>query len=109
MILGGSPTLENVEIFGNQAMSGAGLYAYDADPVLINDLDLRIVDPGGVTNYPFVLDPGSPAAAAGYGDNRLDNVEQVLIDTPLAEADRVAGLILDRLFPDRIARPPDRD
>ncbi len=48
-------------------------------PRLVNDLDLRVVDPLGVTNYPFVLDPLSPTNAATRGDNHLDNVEQVAI------------------------------
>jgi len=50
----------------------------DPQPRLLNDLDLRIVDPLGITNYPFVLDPLSPTNPATRGDNRLDNVEQVL-------------------------------
>jgi len=52
-------------------------------PRLINDLDLRIIDPNAsVTYYPFVLNPASPALAATTGDNTLDNVEQVLIPSP---------------------------
>ncbi len=50
--------------------------------VLINDLDLRLVSPSGVTNYPWVLNPQSPASAATTGDNSRDNVEQVYIQTP---------------------------
>lgn len=50
---------------------------------LVNDLDLRIVGPDGVTVYePFVLDPANPATAAVTGDNIRDNVEQVLIAAP---------------------------
>ncbi|MFZ0035426.1 MAG: S8 family serine peptidase [Sedimentisphaerales bacterium] len=52
-------------------------------PRLVNDLDLRIIDPtGSVTYYPFVLDLNSPAAPATTGDNTRDNVEQVIISSP---------------------------
>lgn len=45
--------------------------------VLINDLDLRVIDSSGNTNYPWVLDFTNPSTAASTGDNVLDNVEQV--------------------------------
>lgn len=50
--------------------------------MLINDLDLRLVSPSGSTNFPWVLNPASPASAATTGDNVRDNVEQVHITTP---------------------------
>ncbi len=54
-------------------------------PRLVNDLDLRVVAPGGSTvYYPYVLDPAHPALAAGVGDNSRDNVEQVYIAAPPA-------------------------
>lgn len=53
----------------------------DDDPVLVNDLDLRVTDSEGNTFYPWRLDPSDPAAPAlNDGDNALDNVEQVLIE-----------------------------
>jgi len=52
-------------------------------PRLVNDLDLRIIDPNSSTTYyPFVLNPSSPNSPATTGDNTLDNVEQVLIASP---------------------------
>lgn len=50
-------------------------------PALVNDLDLRIMSPGGapVTFLPFVLDVNNPANLATNGDNIVDNVEQVLV------------------------------
>lgn len=52
-------------------------------PRLINDLDLRIVAPGGLTTYyPYVLDPLNPANPAATDDNILDNVEQVDMASP---------------------------
>ncbi len=52
-------------------------------PVLVNDLDLRVIR--GVedsTSYPWKLDPDNPSAPAATGDNFVDNVEQVLIPAP---------------------------
>lgn len=55
----------------------------DPSARLINDLDLRIIGPGGSTTYlPFVLDPSNPAATATTGDNIRDNVEQIRIASP---------------------------
>ncbi|MGK2925599.1 MAG: S8 family serine peptidase, partial [Lysobacterales bacterium] len=51
-----------------------------AEPMLVNDLDLRIVR-GGNTWLPWVLDPANPAAPATAGDNVRDNVEQVKINS----------------------------
>jgi len=52
---------------------------------LVNDLDLRIID---TTNnqvyYPWRLDANNPMAPATKGDNTVDNVEQVLIENPVA-------------------------
>jgi len=49
-------------------------------PKLINDLDIRIVK-SGTTYYPWKLNPNFPSAAATKGDNVLDNVEKIVIDS----------------------------
>ncbi|SDQ07466.1 Por secretion system C-terminal sorting domain-containing protein [Chryseobacterium soldanellicola] len=52
---------------------------------LVNDLDLRIIDT--VTNtvyYPWKLNATSPMTPATKADNTVDNVEQVVIDAPVA-------------------------
>lgn len=57
------------------------------DPTLrlINDLDIRVIPPGGGTPIePWVLDPVNPANPATTGDNTRDNVEQVVVSAPLA-------------------------
>lgn len=55
----------------------------DPSPRLLNDLDLRIIDPNdSETYYPYVLNPANPSVPATTGDNTLDNVEQVLISSP---------------------------
>ncbi|SHF49197.1 S8 family peptidase [Chryseobacterium sp. OV279] len=52
---------------------------------LVNDLDLRIIDTSNNTvYYPWKLDVNSPMTAATKADNKVDNVEQVVIDAPVA-------------------------
>ena len=53
-----------------------------ATPSLVNDLDLRISQDGGVTFLPWVLDAASPTAGATTGDNVVDNVEKIEINAP---------------------------
>jgi len=56
----------------------------DATRALVNDLDLRLID-STTTHYPWKLNPANPTAAATRsGDNKRDNVEQVLVDAPTA-------------------------
>ncbi|MBP2615961.1 S8 family peptidase [Chryseobacterium jejuense] len=51
---------------------------------LVNDLDLRIVDTTDNTTYlPWRLDYNNPMTAL-KGDNTVDNVEQVIVDAPVA-------------------------
>ena len=52
----------------------------DRTPVLVHDLDLRIIAPDGTTNFPYVLSVTNPTAPAVTGDNIRDNVEQVNIE-----------------------------
>jgi hypothetical protein len=57
------------------------------DPVkriLVNDLDIRLVrQKDGQVFRPFILDPANPGQTATRGNNNLDNVEQILVGTPL--------------------------
>lgn len=53
---------------------------------LINDLDLTLTDPSSTNHLPFILNP-SPALVANpatYGADHINNVEQVVIDNPVA-------------------------
>ena len=67
-------------------------------PRLVNDLDLRVISPSGVTNFPYVLspdltnqNPAVRAAAATTGDDSRNNVEQAVI------TNTVAGTYLARI------------
>ena len=52
-------------------------------PVLVNDLDLRVFDPGLTRYYPWTLNPASPATpAVRTQEDHTNNIEQVVIDTP---------------------------
>ena len=54
-----------------------------SDPMLVNDLDLRIIRTANNQEYfPYVLDKNYPAAAAEQRDNTVDNVEQVYLASP---------------------------
>ena len=53
---------------------------------IVNDLDLRVVEVGsGTIFYPWKLDVNNPNANATKGDNTVDNVEQIVIDNPVAD------------------------
>ncbi len=64
--------------------------AANAATALVNDLDLTLTTPGGapVTYQPWVLNPAANAttldAPATRGIDRLNNVEQVTLDAPVA-------------------------
>ena len=49
-------------------------------PRLINDLDLRISSSSNIYS-PWILDPNNPTAAATKGDDKINNIEQVQIDS----------------------------
>ena len=59
-----------------------------ATTALVNDLDLEVTDPGSTTLQPWVLDstpnPTALNTPATTGVDRLNNVEQVLINNPSA-------------------------
>ena len=53
------------------------------DRILVNDLDVRVIRK--IDNHvfrPFILDPVVPSRPASRGDNVLDNVEQVIVESP---------------------------
>ncbi len=57
----------------------------DLSSRLVNDLDLRIIDTTtNETYFPWRLNPNAPMELATKGDNTVDNVEQVLLDNPVA-------------------------
>lgn len=57
--------------------------ANDLTRALVNDLDVRITR-NGTTYFPWKLDSDPTLDATRFGDNNIDNVEQVKIDAPSA-------------------------
>ena len=57
----------------------------ESTPDLTNDLDIRITQ-GASTFYPWRLQSSATANATRSGDNDIDNVERINIDTPTAGA-----------------------
>lgn len=61
-----------------------GPYNYDnpdtTKMVLVNDLDMRISYKKEQEFAPYILDPSTPSANAGTGDNYRDNVEVIYIN-----------------------------
>jgi PKD repeat protein len=53
------------------------------DLMLVNDLDMRLIDPEGQEHLPWQLDPEQPAAPPVQTDNFRDNVEKILVAEPL--------------------------
>jgi len=58
-------------------------------PALLNDLDLKVIDPGGATVLPYVLDRNNPTAPATHGVNNVDTTEMVEIKSAAAGQYRV--------------------
>ena len=52
---------------------------FNADPTLINNLDLELVAPDGTIWRPWVLDPANPANTATRGTDNRNNQEQVQV------------------------------
>lgn len=63
------------------AANNGNLPANDTTKALVNDLDIRITK-NAVTYYPWKLNSIASAEATQTGDNAIDNVEQVKIDSP---------------------------
>lgn len=53
----------------------------NADPALINDLDLVVRDPSGTRHFPWTLDPANPTAnAVRNAEDHVNNLEQVVVN-----------------------------
>ena len=55
---------------------------FNANPVLINNLDLEVVAPSGTVWRPWILNPASPSSNATRGVDSRNNQEQVQVPSP---------------------------
>lgn len=55
-----------------------------SEPVLVNDLDIRITKDGVTTFYPWKLPSNPSSLAIRSSDNNVDNIEIIKIDNPTA-------------------------
>ncbi len=70
----------------------------DRNPQLVNDLDITITAPDGITKYnEFVLDWLNPNNLAIMGNNDRDNVKQVLIVSPTQSGTYTIRVDFDKL------------
>lgn len=57
--------------------------AVNTSPELVNDLDVRAIDPSGGIHYPWTLDPNNPTAnAVQTKADHVNNLEQVMVENP---------------------------
>lgn len=77
-VAAGTPSLKATVVWTDpQGSPGAAT-------ALVNNLDLSLIAPDGATHLPWRLNPAAPSAPATRGSNSLDNVEQVVVDSPPA-------------------------
>jgi len=79
LIVDATQTLRVVLNWPDPAIPYLGGDDYFAEKALVNDLDLRVIDPAGNVQRPYVLDVAAPATAATKGINTIDNIEMVEI------------------------------
>jgi Subtilase family len=68
-VTNGTPQLKVTICWTDPAGSVFPALVNPTNLALINDLDLRVISPNGATNYPWVLNPANPVAAATKADN----------------------------------------
>ncbi len=74
---------------------------------LVNDLDLVLIEPDGVTEHqPWILDPANPEVAAvrNGGDDDINPVEQVSVENP-TEGTWTARVVTDGALMDDLEQP----
>jgi hypothetical protein len=85
----GQSSLRVVLAWADPEVLGLGENDLAAGKTLVNDLDVKVIDPSSNTVLPYVLDKANPNNNATRGVNSVDNVEEVEIATPAAGSYRV--------------------
>lgn len=58
--------------------------AINSNISLINDLDLELIAPNNTTYLPWVLNPEAPQQPATRGKDKINNIEQIVVENPTA-------------------------
>ena len=58
--------------------------AANAAVALVNDLDLTVTEPSSLVHLPLILNPASVNSNAVEGVDHINNIEQIVIDNPVA-------------------------
>ncbi len=58
--------------------------AINSNISLINDLDLELIAPNNTTYLPWILDAETPQQPATRGKDKINNIEQVVVENPTA-------------------------
>lgn len=81
----GSSSEIRITLCWTDPVPASAIYGIDnPQSALVNDLDIRLTSPTGETTLPWILDPTAPSASATRGDNTRDNVEQIILNLPVA-------------------------
>ena len=91
-VVANASDIHSISVRSNTAQLKVMLYWQDfasspfSGPALVNDLDLQVIGPDGVTVLPYILDtvPANVGLAATRGEDHINNIEQVVIDHPQA-------------------------
>jgi len=73
-----------------------------SNPNLVNDLDIEVMGPDGMPNYPWLLNPSNPNQQAQKGPDHVNNLEQVVIDSA------TTGFYLIRIIGYQVPQPPQK-
>lgn len=91
-ITNGATKTHTITVPANTAQLKVMLYWHDpasgfiTGHDLVNDLDLKVINPAAVTTFPKILNPSAAGVttAAVEGPDHINNIEQVVIDNPAA-------------------------
>jgi hypothetical protein len=86
----GATKTHTITVPANTVQLKVMLYWHDpasgfvSSQALVNDLDLKLINPSAVTTYPKILNPapGGVSNPATEGPDHVNNIEQVVIDNP---------------------------
>lgn len=64
--------------------------AINSNISLVNDLDIEVISEDNTTFLPWILNPDAPQEQAKKGKDKLNNIEQVVIENPISGSYTIA-------------------